>query len=205
MGCRGRRIPREPLEAVAERRLLSRVSKDGERAAARAEAVAATAGAGAVAAASAAGALVAFGARAGDPLRHVNALAGLLLDSRVSFVAGPHALVTTVGVLVLVVLVGVWGALFAAGAIALGARRGGALALASCTVAALAFCVDAFVLPRLAGETGFAALSLPRLALVHLLLAAAFPVGMRLALSGRHSTSDDALGAPWVYRSGDDG
>jgi hypothetical protein len=178
---------------------------DEGRAAARAELTAATVGAGAVAAAATGGAFVAFGARAGDPLLHVNALAGILLDSRVSFVSGPHAVVTSVGALLLVALAFLWAALFVGAALTLGLRRGGALLLASCAAAALAFCVDALVLPRLAGETTLAALSLPRLAVVHLLLAGALPIGMRLALSGRYSTSDDALGAPRVYRSGDDG
>ena len=162
-------------------------------------------GAGAVAAAATAGAFVAFGARAGDPVRHVNALAGLLLDSRVAFVTGPHALVTSVGVVLLVGGTLLWSAIFARAALALGQRRGAGVVLASCTIAVLAFCVDALVLPRLAGEAMLADLSLPRLALVHLLLAAAFPVGMRLALPDRNSMSDDALGSPRVYRSSDGG
>lgn len=166
---------------------------------------AAAVGAGAVAAAATAGAFVAFGARAGDPARHVNALAGIVLDSRVSFITGLHPLVTTVGVLLLVGGTLLWSALFAFATLALGRRRGAGVVLVSCTIAALAFCVDALVLPRLAGESTLAALTLPRLALVHLLLAAALPVGMRLALSGSYSMSDDALGAPRVYRSGDDG
>lgn len=201
----GKRDARRPLEPADAARLLSRVPSERERTEARADVASATMGAGAVSAAAAAGAFVAFGASAGDPVRHINALAGLLLDSRVAFVTGPHALVTSVGVLLLVGGTLLWSAVFALAAITLGQRRGAGVLLASCTIAILAFCVDALVLPRLAGDAMLAELSLPRLALVHLLLAAAFPIGMRLALPDRHSTSDDAFDAPRVYRSSDGG
>jgi hypothetical protein len=204
-GANGKRNAPAPLEPAAAARLLSRVPSERERAEARAEVAAATMGAGAVAAAATAGAFVAFGARAGDPVRHVNALAGLLLDSRVAFVTGPHALVTSVGIVLLVAGTLLWSALFALAAVALGRRRGAGVLLASCTIAILAFCVDALVLPRLAGDAVLADLSLTRLALVHLLLAASFPIGMRLALPDRNSWSDDALDAPRVYRSSDGG
>jgi hypothetical protein len=174
---------------------------------------AATLGAAAVAAAAMGGALVAFGARAGDAVHHVNALAGLVLGSRVTFVTGVHPLATTLGVVMLFVGALLWGALFVRLVGVLGAgpggavrhRRGGGVVVAAGATAALAFCVDAFVLPRLAAETTLAALSISRLVVVHLLLAAALPIGMRLALSRDHSMSDDALAAPRVYRSGDGG
>jgi hypothetical protein len=190
-----------------------RVSMQRERGMGGAGTTAATVGAAAVAAAAMGGALVAFGVRAGDAVHHINALAGLVLGSRVTFVTGAHPVVTTLGVVMLLVGALLWGALFVRLAGALGAgprgavrhRRGGGVVVAACATAALAFCVDAFVLPRLAAETTLAALSLSRLVVVHLLLAASLPIGMRLALSGDHSMSDDALAAPRVYRSGDGG
>ncbi len=175
---------------------------------------AATIGAASVAAAAIAGALVAFGVRGGDAAFHINALAGLLLGSRVTFVTGLHPLATTLGVLLLLLRALLWGAVFVRVVRALGGiagtgggwrRRGAGTVVAACATAALAFCLDAFVLPRLASETTLAALSISRLVVVHLLLAAALPIGMRLALSGDNSMSDDALAAPRVYRSGDDG
>jgi hypothetical protein len=137
----------------------------------------------------------------------------------VTFVTGLHPLATTLGVLLLLFGALLWGAVFVRLAGALGGatgvaagvagggrrRRGAGTLVAACVTAALAFCVDAFVLPRLAAETTLAALSISRLVVVHLLLAAALPIGMRLALSGHHSMSDDALAAPRVYRSGDGG
>ena len=182
-----------------------------ERAGGDSRTAAATVGAAAVAAAAVAGALVAFGVRAGDAAHHVNALAGPLLGSRVTFVSGVHAVVTSVGVLLLAAGALFWSAFFVRLAARLGGGgraghgRGGGVMVAACGTAALAFCVDLLVLPHLPGEATLAALSISRLVVVHLLLAAALPIGMRLALSGEHSMSDDALAAPRVYRSGDGG
>lgn len=140
---------------------------------------------GLVVASATAGVLVAFGVGQGRPLQTLNLLAQPLLGTRAVADAGAHPLVTSVGVLAHIAGSVIWSTLFvllAAAARLRGWWRQGALAAG---MAALLFALNHRVLP-LGWRPGFdAILSGGQLLTLHIVLAAALVLGMRLALLRR--------------------
>lgn len=135
---------------------------------------------GTLAASATAGALIGFGLRQGTPLRPFNAVARLVLGARAEGVWGFDPLVTLTGVALHVTVMLAWGLLCVRLA---GGRRGLARAAFGVAVALLALAVDLFVVERLLGAGVSGVLSTLQVIVVHVLLALALVVGMRLALS----------------------
>jgi uncharacterized membrane protein YagU involved in acid resistance len=100
---------------------------------------------GMVAAAATAGALVGFGAARGSPLLPLNTVAHIVLGSRAFYVTDAHLLVTTLGVLVHVASVVVWGILFA---IVLARAEGVRLWLGALVFTAAIAAIDFLLLPK---------------------------------------------------------
>jgi hypothetical protein len=135
---------------------------------------------GALAAAAIAGTLLGFGIQQGTPARPFNAIASLLLGDRAQGIWGFHSVVTLVGVIVLVTLTFAWGVLFARLA---GGMRGWRLAGVAVAVAAAALALDVSVVTRLRGANVSDVLAPAQVVLLHIVLAIALGVGMRLATS----------------------
>lgn len=133
---------------------------------------------GALAASATAGALAGFGIRLGTPSRPFNAVARLVLGERADGVWGFDPRVTTAGLLVHVTVMLVWGLLCMRLA---QTRRGLARAAVAVVVALAALAIDLLVVERLlhAGVSGV--LTSAQVVAVHLVLAVALVVGMRLA------------------------
>jgi hypothetical protein len=135
---------------------------------------------GAFAAAAAAGALLGFGIQQGTPARPFNAVARILLGDRADYIWGFHPVVTVVGVVVQVGLTVGWGVLFARLA---GGMRGWRLAGAALIAATAALAFEVLILIRLLGANGSDVLAPGQLVALHMVLAVALGVGMRLATS----------------------
>jgi hypothetical protein len=99
---------------------------------------------GLVAAAATAGALVGFGWVRGSPLQPLNTVAHVLLGSRAFYVHDVHPLVTLVGILVHVISLVAWGALFS---LAVRVNRGAWLWVGALGFAVLVAAVDFLILP----------------------------------------------------------
>lgn len=133
---------------------------------------------GALAASATAGALAGFGIRLGTPARPFNAVARLVLGGRADGVWGFDPPVTAVGVLLHVTVMCVWGFLTVRLA---QSRRGAGRVAVAVVVALLALAIDLLVVARVlrAGVSGV--LAPVQVVVVHVVLAIALVVGMRLA------------------------
>lgn len=132
-----------------------------------------------IAAAATAGTLCGFGVRMGTPARPFNAVAVLLLGDRAQGIWGFDGTVTTTGVLLHLLVVAGWSILFAALA---GSLRGLRLLGAAAVVAAIAFGVDV-LFSRVLGAGIGDILAPGQRVVLHLVLAVALVMGMRLAHS----------------------
>jgi hypothetical protein len=133
---------------------------------------------GALAACATGGALVGFGQRLGTPSHPFNAISRLVLGARAEGVWGFVPSVTLTGVALHVTVMLVWGAVYARLA---RPRRGVARLALAVAVGAAALLVDLLLVERVlhAGVSGV--LSPVQVAAVHLVLAVALALGMRLA------------------------
>lgn len=135
---------------------------------------------GTFAAAATAGALLGFGIQQGMPARPFNAVASLLLGDQADGIWGFHVVVTVVGLLTLIVLSLGWGLLFARLA---GGMRGLRLAGFALLIAAAAMAVHVILATRMLDGHASDVLAPAQVLALHIVLAVALAVGMRLATS----------------------
>jgi hypothetical protein len=139
---------------------------------------------GLVAAAATAGALVGFGLARGMPVQPLNAVAHALVGSRAFYVPDAHVVVTSVGVLVHVVALVLWGIAFGW---AFGGWRGARLWVATAAFVALVAFVDFILLPDRLSPGFESVLTGPEVIVVYAVLAIA------LALAASRVPVGDAL------------
>ena len=135
---------------------------------------------GTLAAAATAGALLGFGIQQGTPARPFNAIASLLLGDGADGIWGFHLVVTVVGVLTQVGLSLAWGLLFAR---VVGGMRGWRFAASAVLVAAAAMVVHVILATRVLNAHVSDVLAPAQVIALHVVLAIALAVGMRLATS----------------------
>ncbi|MEP6690737.1 MAG: hypothetical protein ABJD07_06235 [Gemmatimonadaceae bacterium] len=139
--------------------------------------------AGAVAAAATGGALIGFGRARGSAFRPLNAIAHAVLGSRAFLFDAFDPLVTTLGVVVHLVSLLLWGLLFAA---LVQRLRGWALAAAGLLFAWAAYAIDYGLVPERL-RPGFETALLPReIGVVYVVLALSLAAGVKLS----HSSAD---------------
>lgn len=138
-------------------------------------------GCGLLAAAASSGAVLGFGMRAGTPARAFNVIAGVVAGDRARGVWGWDGRVTPIGIALLVVVMVVWGAIFA-----VVARRaqGWRLVATAIGVALASLAVSLVTVAQRIAPEAARVLGPGQLVGLHLVLAATLAVGMRFAFSG---------------------
>ena len=143
---------------------------------------------GLVAAAATAGALVGFGWVRGSPLQPLNTVAHVVLGTRAFYVHEAHPLVTPVGILVHILSLVVWGALFSLG---VRGKRGiwvwvGALVF---TAAAAAF--DFLLLPPRFSPGFETVLTRGEMVIVYAVMAASLGIAAAMRPERRETVSEE--------------
>ena len=137
---------------------------------------------GLVAAAATAGALIGFGWVRGFPVQPLNTIAHVLAGSRAFYVREAHPVVTPVGLLVHVLSLIIWGALFS---LAIGQRRGVGLWVGAVLFAMAVAAVDFLALPARLSPGFETVLTRGEIIVVYAVMAAA----MALVAGGFQSTA----------------
>jgi hypothetical protein len=138
--------------------------------------------AGLIAAAATGGALLAFGMGLNRPWLPFNLAAHVLLGGRAAVVAGPHAMVTPIGVLVHIGAILIWGILFVA---IVGRRRWAVMLPAAVLFALTVFLLNTRIFPISLRPGYESVLSDAQMMFLHFALGVTLVVGTRLAFSPR--------------------
>lgn len=135
-----------------------------------------------IAAAATAGVLVAFGMGQRHPFRAFNIAAHVVFPVQALLVAGPHPLITPVGILVHVAAVILWSTLFAMIA---GPRRALIASVAATALAVVLFALNTRVLPPSLRPGYETILTSSQLFFLYFTFAVSLVVGTRLAHAAR--------------------
>lgn len=144
---------------------------------------------GLVTAAATAGALVGFGWVRGFPLQPLNTIAHVLVGSRAFYVREAHPLVTSVGLLVHVLSLIIWGAVFS---LATGQRRGVWLWLGAVAFAMAVAAVDFLLLPARFSPGFETVLTRGEIIVIYAVMAAAMGMASG-SLAERGTRNEEAL------------